>query len=119
MMIHKEKLTIEKTNCISYMVGKPKVLLIQPVDEQDIAVLDKQVEILTEELQDSFLLIALQIKNWNKELSPWPAPAIFGKDDFGDGAPQTLSLIEHTLIEHVHQKYKLHKNTPVILGAIH
>ena len=40
-----------------------------------------------------FRLLAVKVESWNLDLSPWPAPAVFGKDDFGDGAGELLTEI--------------------------
>ena len=32
-------------------------------------------------------------ENWNRDLSPWPSPAVFGKEDFGSGAADTLAEV--------------------------
>jgi predicted alpha/beta superfamily hydrolase len=38
------------------------------------------------------------IKDWNQELTPWPAPPVFGKIPFGSGATDTLEfIISHLL----------------------
>ena len=37
-----------------------------------------------------FRLVAVHIRKWNEELTPWPAPPVFGKIPFGDGAEETL-----------------------------
>ena len=39
------------------------------------------------------MLAAFHVSDWNKELSPWKAPAVFGNEDFGDGASDTLMEI--------------------------
>ena len=54
------------------------------------------VEIMNEnqlDLDSSFYHICVEIEDWNQELSPWCAPAAFGKGSFGDGAKTTLSEI--------------------------
>ena len=33
------------------------------------------------------------MENWNRDLSPWTAPAVFGDEDFGDGAEALLEEI--------------------------
>lgn len=38
-----------------------------------------------------FRLIAVKIDRWNHDLSPWAAPAVFGKENFGDGADEDAS----------------------------
>ena len=70
------------------------LVLIQPVDEHDLSFLDSEIkEIKRLTNNKDFLLIAFQVNNWNKDLSPYKAKAVFGKDDFGDGASNTLKEI--------------------------
>lgn len=40
-----------------------------------------------------FGLFAVKVDNWNADLSPWQAPAVFGNEAFGDGAAHTLDVI--------------------------
>ena len=40
-----------------------------------------------------FCLIAVKAGDWNADLSPWKAPAVFGSEDFGDGAGETLKEV--------------------------
>ncbi len=42
---------------------------------------------------DDFRLLAVKVKNWNLDLSPWNAPAVFGKEGFGGGAAETLAAV--------------------------
>ena len=65
-------------------------VLIQPVDEHDLASIKNEVSLITANSDKSFRLIAVKIDNWNIDLSPWKAPAVFGKEDFGEGAERTL-----------------------------
>ena len=39
------------------------------------------------------------MKKWNEELTPWPAPPVFGKTPFGDGAQATLDKITSVIKE--------------------
>jgi len=68
-------------------------ILIQPIDERDVTSLESEVAEIKKCVPDSFLLVAFSVNDWNKDLSPWKAPAVFGKDDFGDGAQGTLDEI--------------------------
>lgn len=68
-------------------------VLIQPVDEHDLAGIENEVALITASCGKSFQLIAVRIGSWNTELSPWKAPAVFGKEDFGEGAEETLAEI--------------------------
>ena len=69
------------------------IVLLQPVDEHDLHSMESELAIIKEGITVDFQMIAFQIKDWNKELSPWKAPAVFGNQDFGDGAADTLRII--------------------------
>lgn len=58
-----------------------------------------------------------EITDWNKELSPWNAPPVFGKEPFGSGAVETLNYLENELIHEIIRQYSLNEDIPVILGG--
>ena len=58
-------------------------VLIQPVDDHDLEGIENEVEIITRSSNRSFYLLAVKIEDWNTDLSPWTAPAVFGKNGFG------------------------------------
>ena len=68
-------------------------VLIQPVDDHDLSGIENEVARIAESCGKSFRLIAVKVDNWNVDLSPWKAPAVFGKEDFGGGAGKTLAEI--------------------------
>ena len=68
-------------------------ILIQPVDQHDLAFLENEVRAIREQTDKDFCLIAARVTSWNRDLAPWKAPAVFGKEDFGDGAARTLEEI--------------------------
>lgn len=68
-------------------------VLIQPVDDHELKLIESEVKLLGELFGNDFCLVAAKIDDWNKELSPWQSPAVFGNDDFGDGAADTLEAI--------------------------
>ena len=80
---------------IIHEFGNPEStrVLVQPVDDHDMAVMDGEVTALMEMEGDSFHLITVKVNDWNHDLSPWKAPAVFGNDDFGDGAENMLNEI--------------------------
>ena len=117
MTYKKEELNVNDTRCIAYSCENPKYILIQPVDEHDIKVLDREVELISNDVGENFLTIAFKISDWNNDLSPWNAPAVFGKDGFGDGAKNTLSFIEDVLIDFICEKYQIKNKIPIILGG--
>ncbi len=76
----------------SYKYGKPEAehVLVQMVDDHDLAVIENEVEAIRQNADKDFLLLAVPVRDWNQDLSPWRAPAVFGNNDFGDGAQNTL-----------------------------
>lgn len=72
-------------------------VLIQPVDNHDLSYIEKEAELIKEAVGDDWCLIAVKVGNWNRDLSPWSAPAVFGNDDFGGYAGDTLQeILKHT-----------------------
>lgn len=80
---------------ISYEYGDPasRRILIQPVDDHDLAGIEREAAAIAAQAGPDFRLIAVKIADWNRELSPWEAPPVFGKEGFGGGAEETLSEI--------------------------
>ncbi|MBO7515432.1 MAG: esterase [Lachnospiraceae bacterium] len=75
-----------------YEYGKPEAgtVLIQPVDDHDLQGIENEVRAIAESTRQDFRLLAVKVGDWNHDLSPWKAPAVFGNEDFGDGAADTL-----------------------------
>lgn len=69
------------------------IVLIQPAGDHEIDNLEKEVELIRSMTDKDFMLAAFHVSDWNNELSPWKAPAVFGNEDFGDGAADTLMEI--------------------------
>ncbi len=78
-----------------YYYGNPSapVVLIQMIDEHDLEHMDNEVSMIRENSATDFFLIAIRANVWNHDLSPWNAPPVFGKVNFGDGAKDTLPEI--------------------------
>ena len=120
-----EKRIIGGRECLIYDCGSPDVLLIQPVDDHDIEVLDSEVNKICELLNGAaasaagcaaggaaggaadgpvsepasgFTLAAFRVNDWNTDLSPWEAAPVFGDAGFGSGAEDTLKYILESLI---------------------
>lgn len=89
MVIKENKRTI-----FEYGDSKASTVLIQPVDGQDLSVIDKEIKEIIRLSKKPFRLIAVKIDRWNHDLSPWAAPPVFGKENFGDGAGTTLKEIK-------------------------
>lgn len=79
----------------TFSYGNPSasVVLIQPVDDHDMAGMENEVKEIRRLSCADFCLIAFKVDNWNQDLSPWASPAVFGKNDFGAGAKDTLEKV--------------------------
>ena len=65
----------------TYGNKESSIVIIQPMME------DESIPLELEEV----MFISIIIDDWNQELSPWYCKAVFGKQDFGDGAKDTLN----------------------------
>ncbi len=69
------------------------VVLLQPVDAHELASIENEVSAIRKNASADFRLIAFKVADWNRDLSPWEAPAVFGREDFGSGAAATLAAM--------------------------
>ena len=96
-MMKKTVFTIGGGACTLYEQERPEFLLLQPVDEHDLAALEHEIETICSLTSRSFVFVAIKIEDWQRELSPWAAPAVFGRMPFGEGAQGTLAFITNML----------------------
>ena len=80
-----------------YADEAPQILFLQPVDAHDAQLLDRQYDAMRC-CALPFALAAFEVKDWNRELSPWEAPPVFGKVPFGGGAAETLAFLAGRLL---------------------
>ena len=116
----KLNLRIENKECILYIKENEKIdyVLIQPVDENDIKVLDNEVKYISENTNKNFSLAAFKINDWNSELTPWEMPLLRGKGNFGNVADKTLKFIKEKLIPSLAEFINIQdKNVKYILGG--
>ena len=110
--MNREPIIITDRTCFLHHDAEASHLLIQPVDEHDLELLEKEIEAIRSQTETPFSLVALLIKEWNQELTPWAAPPVFGKTPFGDGAKETLAFITNQLLprlaeEDIYQREKM------------
>ena len=86
-------LQIQNRTCHIYGDISAEYLLLQMVDEHDLAGMEREVEAIHRQTAQPFLLAAVQVENWNDDLSPWPAPPVWGKQGFGGRAGDTLAWL--------------------------
>ena len=78
-----------------YEVGEraSDILLIQPVDDHDLELIESEAAAIRQLAGQDFHLTAVRVRDWNRDLTPWEAPPVFGKEGFGNGAGETLREI--------------------------
>lgn len=81
---------------ITYGNTSAPTVLIQMVDNHDLEGIESEVAEIKRLTDYDFCLRAIKVKDWNTDLSPWTAPAVFGKEDFGNGAAETLAEVLKT-----------------------
>ena len=83
-----------------------RTVLIQMAYEHDLRVLDNEVKLI-EELSgvSDFHLIAVKVDDWNDDLSPWEAPAVFGDEGFGGQAEKTFGYVSSEVIEPLKSRF--------------
>ena len=82
---------------IRYGNEKSENILIQMIGMHEIPFLENEVKLIREYSgTEDFQLHAVKVDDWNRELSPWVAPAAFGDEDFGGQGWTTLkSLMDY------------------------
>lgn len=94
------------------------VALIQMTDAHEEPLLPKEYDIIGHACPDeTILLAALRVDDWNNDLSPWPAPPVFGKEAFGGHAAQTLAYLENDFLPLVRSRLTHPGSARIILGG--
>lgn len=83
-------------------------IIIQLVDDHDLSLVDNEIKYINSFTNVSYMLICVLIDDWFKDLTPWPFTAIYGHNDFGDGASFTINkIIEEVVnpIKNINKKF--------------
>lgn len=97
-----------------YADDAPQILFIQPVDAHDAELLDAEIEAMRD-CALPFALAAFAVKDWDRDLSPWAAPPVFGKVPFGGMAEETLAFVLDRLLPGL--RTRLGADTKLCLGG--
>ena len=109
-------LQIQNRTCRIYGTASAEYLLLQMVDEHHLAGMERETEAIRRQTAHTFLLVAVQVENWNDDLSPWPAPPVWGKQGFVGRAGNTLAWLEQA-VPGIRQQYSIKEDCKVILGG--
>ena len=79
--------------------NKSDLILIQMVDSHSIQMIVSETELIRKlSGRDDFRLVACQVDDWNRDLSPWEAPPVFGKEGFGGKAEKTFQDLKESVL---------------------
>jgi len=109
--------TLDGRPCRLYRRGEPRFLLLQMADAYDLEGMAGEMETLCAATGAPFLLAALPVRDWNGDLSPWPAPPVFGDQAFAGRAAETLAWLREKALPEILASCSLPEGLPVILGG--
>ena len=97
-----KKMSTTNFDEITYGDPNSDILLIQMTGDHEQEAMEREVSLIRElSGVDAFCFKAVKVVDWNRDLSPWSAPAVFGNEDFGDGAPDTLKFLTDNILSDV------------------
>ena len=102
--------------CRIYGEAHAKYLLLQMTGEHELQSMESEVTAIAQSAHH-FLFAAIPVKSWNNELSPWEAPAVWGKESFGGNAADTLRFLTEQVMPTLKQQFELSENVKIILGG--
>ena len=108
---------IQGRDCHVHGSAGAQFLLLQLVDDHDMQGMAAELAALSAASRSTFLLAAIPVDEWNNDLSPWPAPPVWGKQGFGGNSADTLDFLLRQLLPALRQQFSLPANVHMILGG--
>ena len=102
--------------CRIYGEANAEYLLLQMTGEHELQSMDYEVSAIAQSSRN-FLFAAIPVESWNDALSPWKAPAVWGKQGFSGKAGDTLRFLTEQVIPTLEQQFPLPENVKIILGG--
>ena len=102
--------------CRIYGEAHAEYLLLQMTDEHELQSMNHEVAAIAQSSRN-FLFAAVPVESWNDALSPWEAPAVWGKQGFGGNAADTLRFLTERVVPTLKQQFDLPENVKIILGG--
>ena len=94
-----------------------RIRILQPMDDHEQESLKDELALISEYAANApFLLVSVPVGNWNAELSPWPAPPVFGKEPFAGRADALLEDVAGVLLPTLSTQYPAENPAHVIGG---
>lgn len=85
-------------NLIVYGNKESNIVLLQVTGDHELKLLENEYDMIKKTVPADFCLFCFRVEDWNKNLSPWEAPAVFGKEVFEGKAEDTLNLIIENIL---------------------
>ena len=111
-----EKFAIAGRTCFFEKGADPAYLLIQPVDEHEVPMLEAELSHIRELTKQDFAYLAFMTADWNSELSPWAAPPVFGNEAFGGGGESTLAMLTDSILPKAAEDLGI-SGLPLVIGG--
>ena len=102
--------------CRIYGQAHAEYLLLQMTGEHELQSMDYEVATI-EQSSRNFLFAAIPVESWNDALSPWEAPAVWGKQGFSGKAGDALRFLTEQVMPTLKQQFELSENVKIILGG--
>ena len=102
--------------CRIYGEANAEYLLLQMTGEHELQSMDHEVAAIAQSGR-KYLFAAVPVSSWNDALSPWEAPAVWGKQGFGGKAADALHFLMEHVIPTLKQQFELSENVKIILGG--
>ena len=102
--------------CRIYGRANAEYLLLQMTGEHEQQSMDNEVDAIAQSSR-KYLFAAVPVASWNDALSPWEAPAVWGKQGFGGNAADTLRFLTEQVIPTLKWQLDLPENVKIILGG--
>ena len=86
---------------LTYGSSDADIVLLQMIDEQEKASLEEEIACIARNIgtgTEKYLFCACRVQDWNRDLSPWEALPVFGKEGFAGGAAETLACLTDEVI---------------------
>ena len=102
--------------CRIYGEAHAEYLLLQMTGKHELQSMESEATTIAQSAH-RFLFAAIPVESWNDELSPWEAPAVWGKESFGGDAADTLHFLTEQVISTLKKQFALPENVKIILGG--